>query len=117
MKSAMTVILLSNMLYSMEQTNLIICVSDHPTQEEPAINNRPDLEIQGWIVHEMQERDRTFAESIATLKYRIDELESRTPTINARTKAALITTALVSVCSAVSAIVTFFAERQAQGSD
>lgn len=101
----------------METKDIVICIPDQPTVAAPSVNDRRGLEIQGWIVHEMQERDRTFAESIATLKYRIDELEKRTPTINARTKAALITTALVSVCSAVSAIVTFFAERQAQGSD
>lgn len=115
------VLLFCGSLYSMENTierkDVIICIAEQPQETVNSAYFVHQNDMQHWITSEMLRRDRELTESLGNLKQKIEDLEKRIPMINTKTKVAMIATTLVSVCSTVSAIITFFAEKNTTGSD
>ena len=115
------VLLFCGSLYSMENNverkDVIICIAEQPQETVNSAYFVRQNDMQHWMTSEMLRRDRDLTEAIGGLKQKMEELEKKIPMVNTRTKLAMAGTVLISVCSTVSAIITFFAEKNTTGSD
>lgn len=117
MRFILIVLLFCGSLYSMENNverkDVIICIAEQPQETVNSAYFVRQNDMQHWMTSEMLRRDRDLTEAIGGLKQKMEELEKKIPMVNTRTKLAMAGTVLISVCSTVSAIITFFAEKEA----
>lgn len=117
MKRLIRLLFFSTALSAMENQEIILFVEEPVRTPSPQAYEIDQYAMRRWVLKEINVRDNMFAEAVRSLKYRIDEIEDKSPTINSRTKIALIATAITSFTGFATALITFFTAKYGNGSN
>ena len=92
-------------LLAMEQQDIILYVEPERTG---LITND---DIKRWATMELEARDVVFQAKLKALEDRLEEHTKDNGTAHTKTRAALIVTAITSICGVVTTLITYFTTR------